>query len=324
MKLTRFAKYVWFVLIINLGVILWGAYVRATGSGAGCGSHWPLCNGEVIPRTEQLETMIEFIHRASSGIAFILVMGMLVWALQIYPRGNYVRKATMFSMFFMVTEALLGAGLVLFELVGENTSTARAISISVHLVNTFFLLGSISLTAWWSSGGAPMKLKWKEAASWLLILGFLGVLILGMSGALTALGDTLFPVSSLEEGLRQDFSSTAHFLVRLRILHPTIAVIVSLYLITMIGWVNSRNPSGRTKNLGRAVVSLLILQLLAGLINIILLAPVWMQLLHLFMSDVIWICLVLFAADIFGTAQEVPGRWARTSSQTAAGSASST
>ena len=297
MKLTKFAKYAWFVLVVNLGVILWGAYVRATGSGAGCGSHWPLCNGEVIPRSDQIATMIEFTHRASSGVAFLLVLGMLIWAWRIYPRGNRVRNGAILSMFFMITEALLGAGLVLFELVAENASTARALAISVHLVNTFILLACISLTAWWASGGEPLDLRRGNTKAWLLAIGFLGVLVLGMSGALTALGDTLFPVSSLEEGIRQDFSSTAHFLIRLRILHPTIAVVISLYLIIIIGWIISRVKNNGNKVLGRLTIFLIVLQLLAGLINVILLAPVWMQLFHLFLSDTIWICLVLFAAN---------------------------
>jgi heme A synthase len=296
MKISKFAKYVWFVLTFNLGVILWGAYVRATGSGAGCGNHWPLCNGVVIPRPEQIETLIEFVHRMSSGIAFLLVVGMLIWAWRIYPRGSLVRKAAVFSMIFMITEALVGAGLVLFELVAENVSTARAFSISVHLVNTFILLACLSLTGWWSSGGKPVIIRISDRNVWLLGIGFFGMLILGMSGALTALGDTLFPVSNLEEGLRQDFSSSAHFLIRLRLLHPTIAIAVSAYLLVVINWILRRLYRDRNKFFGRSVILLLLFQLLAGLINVVLLAPVWMQIVHLLLSDLIWISLVLFAA----------------------------
>jgi heme A synthase len=294
MKLSKFAKYVWFVLGFNLVVILWGAYVRATGSGAGCGSHWPLCNGAVFPRSEQIETMIEFVHRLSSGTAFLLVVGMLVWAWRIFPRGNIVRKAALFSMVFMITEALVGAGLVLFELVADNVSTARAFSISVHLVNTFLLLACLTLTGWWASGGKPVIIRKGDVKVWLLGVGFIGVLILGMSGALTALGDTLFPVNSLEEGLRQDFSSAAHFLIRLRVLHPTIAILVSAYLFIIINWVFGKEKRRDNKILGRIIIVLLILQLFAGFINVILLAPVWMQVVHLLLSDLVWISLVIF------------------------------
>ena len=298
MIFTRFAKYAWFVLAFNLGVILWGAYVRATGSGAGCGSHWPLCNGEVIPRPDQIETMIEFTHRLSSGFAFLLVVGMLVWAWRIFPRGHRVRSAAIFSMVFIITEALVGAGLVLFDLVAENTSSARAFAISVHLVNTFILLACISLAAWWASGGKPVQIRWGRVDVWLLLVGLLGVLILGMSGALTALGDTLFPVNSLEEGIRQDFSSAAHFLVRLRILHPTIAVIVAVYLIFVINWINSRVKRRLSRQISWVLITLLVMQLLAGAVNVLLLAPVWMQMVHLLLSDLVWISLVLFSTEV--------------------------
>lgn len=297
MKLTAYSKYAWFVLAFNIGVILWGAYVRATGSGAGCGSHWPLCNGVVIPRSENIETLIEFTHRLSSGAAFLLVVGLLAWAWRIFPRGSVVRRGAAFSMVFMITEALVGAGLVLLELVAENISIARAISISIHLVNTFLLLACLSLTAWWSSGGKPIDLSGKTSYLWLLGLAFIGMLILGMSGALTALGDTLFPVSSLSEGLLQDFSPSAHFLVRLRLLHPTIAVLVSVYLIVISGVIAFRNSSRNQKFLRRMLTLLVITQLLAGLVNVYLLAPVWMQLMHLLLSDLIWVTLVIFATE---------------------------
>ena len=300
MKFSGFARYVWFVLVFNLGVIMWGAYVRATGSGAGCGSHWPLCNGEVIPRSDQVETLVEFTHRLSSGIAFLLVVGMLIWAWRIYPRGHRVRTAAIFSMIFMITEALVGAGLVLFELVADNTSTARAFSISVHLVNTFVLLACISLTGWWAYGRNPVRIYWGKSTVWLLLVGLLGVLLLGMSGALTALGDTLFPVSSLQEGIRQDFSATAHFLVRLRLLHPSIAVVVAVYLIIVINWINAWVTRQMNRQLGWVLISLFVVQLAAGLINVLLLAPVWMQMVHLLLSDLVWICLVLFAAEVTG------------------------
>lgn len=318
MKFTRFAKYAWFVLIFNLGVIMWGAYVRATGSGAGCGSHWPLCNGEVIPRTDQIETLVEFTHRLSSGTAFLLVVGMLIWAWRIFPKKHRVRSAAIFSMIFMVTEALVGAGLVLFDLVADNTSSARALAISVHLVNTFVLLACISLTAWWASGGNRVIIHWDNADVWLLLLGLSGILILGMSGALTALGDTLFPVNSLQEGIQQDFSSEAHFLVRLRLLHPTIAVVVAVYLIIVIYWINSRVKLRYNRKFGWILISLFVTQLLAGLINVLLLAPVWMQMVHLLLSDLVWISLVLYSAEVMGVEDVTQGKEQRIESSSQA------
>ncbi|MCK5314971.1 MAG: COX15/CtaA family protein, partial [Anaerolineales bacterium] len=225
MKLTGYAKFAWGVLIYNIFVILWGAFVRATGSGAGCGSHWPLCNGQVMPQEPQIETIIEFAHRLSSGLAFVLVLVMLIWALRAYPKGHVVRRGAWFSMILITTEALVGAGLVLFEWVAQDASVGRAISIVIHLINTFLLLAALSLNAWWASGGRKIQIRENGSLAWLLILGLLGTMIIGASGALTALGDTLFPVNSLAEGIRQDFTPTAHFLLRLRLLHPSVAVV---------------------------------------------------------------------------------------------------
>lgn len=297
MKLPRFAVYAWGVLAYNLGVILWGAFVRATGSGAGCGSHWPLCNGEVVPRSPQIETLIEFFHRLTSGVALLLVIGLLVWAFRAYPKRHRVRWAAGFAMLFMVTEALVGAGLVLFKLVADNTSMARALWMAVHLLNTFLLLACLTLTAWWSSGGEGIQLKERAALGTLLGLGLAGVLVLGISGAVTALGDTLFTAGSLAEGLRQDFSPTAHLLIRLRVLHPVIAVSVASFLILVTLWLNSSHRVPTVKTLAQVLTLLLAVQLVVGALNVALLAPVWMQLVHLLTSDLIWIVLVLLTVS---------------------------
>ena len=145
MALIRFARYAWFVLGYNLLVIVWGAYVRASGSGAGCGNHWPLCKGEVIPRAAALETLVEVTHRLTSGLALIFVIGLVFWAFRRFPRGHHVRRASIVSLIFILTEALIGAGLVLFEYVAANASHARAFWMSGHLINTFLLLGSLAL-----------------------------------------------------------------------------------------------------------------------------------------------------------------------------------
>jgi len=297
MNLPRFARYAWGVLAYNIVVILWGAFVRATGSGAGCGSHWPLCNGQVVPRAPQVETLIEFSHRLTSGLAFLLVIALLVWAFRAYPKKHRVRWAASFSVLFIITEALVGAGLVIFGLVADNASMARAFSMAVHLLNTFLLLACLTLTAWWSSGGESVRLRGQGMRAVLLIIGLLGVLVLGVSGAVTALGDTLFPSASLAEGLSQDFSPTAHLLIRLRVFHPAIAISVALYLILVVIWLYSLRQNSITKRFSLLLVILLVIQLVAGVINVALLAPVWMQLVHLLLADLVWIALVLLTAS---------------------------
>jgi heme A synthase len=304
--MSRFAKYAWGVLAGNLAVVLWGAFVRASGSGAGCGSHWPLCQGEIIPRDPAVATLIELAHRVTSGVALLLVAGLFVWSRRAAPPGSAVRLGATLSLVFMLGEALLGAGLVLFELVAHNDSLARAFSLGAHLLNTFLLLGSLALTAWWASGGAPPRLRHRAATAGVLGLGLLGTMAVGMSGAITALGDTLFPAASLAEGLRQDASPTAHVLLRLRILHPVAAVTVGLYVVVAGALLATRGGSPLVTRLARALGALVVLQLLAGALNVALLAPVWLQLGHLLLADAVWITLVLLAASALADPQVLP------------------
>lgn len=303
--MNRFAKYVWLVLGYNLLVVMWGAYVRASGAGAGCGSHWPMCNGEVIPRATQIETVIEFTHRLTSGLALISVVVLLIWAFKVYEKKSVVRKGAVLAVVFMVIEALLGAGLVLLEHVAHNKSIARGFSISLHLVNTFLLLASIALTAWWASGGRALRFRNQGVLFPAILLGLFGMILLGASGAIAALGDTLFPTVSLSEGFAQDFSSTAHIFLRLRVIHPFLAPVVALYLVALSMFASFSRPNAWVKRWSYALVGLIIAQLSIGLINLFLLAPIPLQLIHLVMADLTWIALVLLAASALGQREEI-------------------
>lgn len=296
-RIPRFAVFAWSVLGYNLLVILWGAYVRASGSGAGCGAHWPLCNGVVIPQDAQVQTMIEFTHRVMSGLALPLIVVLLVWGWRSYPRRHPVRLGSLLAGIFIVTEALLGAGLVLFQLVAQNDSVARAASVAAHLANTFLLLAALVLTAWWSSGGGRISLRRQGGSAWWLGFGLIGILILGAAGAVTALGDTLFPSGSLVEGLQQDISPTAHFLIRLRIIHPFIAVIMGVYLAATVLQIVLSRRDFILRRLAVILAGVFLLQTGLGVLNVVLLAPVWMQLVHLLVADLLWISLVLFSAQ---------------------------
>jgi heme A synthase len=292
MKLTKFAKYSWFVLAYTLGVILWGAFVRATGSGAGCGSHWPTCHGQVIPRPEEIETIIEFTHRVTSAFLGVLIIIMVVWAFRAYAPGHIIRKGAVLSLVFVIIEGLLGAGLVLLELVGLNQSVERAVAMALHLVNTLILLSFLTVTAWWASGGRVPQWQGQTRLNWLLGIGVVGLMIVGASGAVTALGDTLF----VHEGVPIDSSPTTEFLVQLRVWHPALAVVTGLFMVLASTAIHQMRPSNHTKLFSRLVKITFIIQLLAGLLNVYLMVPVWMQLVHLLLADVIWIAWILLGA----------------------------
>jgi heme A synthase len=299
----RFTQFAWGFLAYNILVILWGAYVRASGSGAGCGQHWPLCNGQVIPRAEHIQTLVEFAHRITSGLSAILAVVMLFWALRAFPRGHLARLGARLTMVFIVIESLLGAGLVLFQLVAHNTSAARATAGGIHLVNTLLLVGAITLTAWWAQGGGAIRLRGQGPAGALLGLGVIAVLALGATGAITALGDTLFPTGSLSAGLAQDLDPTAHFLIRLRVWHPALAIATGIYLLGISQIISRRRPSQGTRLGATLLLLLFVAQLGVGSVNLALLAPIAMQIIHLLLADLVWVALVLLCAATLAVEQ---------------------
>ena len=295
------ARFAWAVLAYNLLVIAWGAYVRASGSGAGCGRHWPLCNGELVPRAESAKTLVEASHRVSAGLAMIVVVALMVWTLRTLPRGHRARRASIFAAVFIAGEALIGAALVLFELVAKDESMKRGLSMVLHLGNTFLLLGAMTVTAWTlTRDGAPASTEPASAAPSPLLragvfLALGAVLVLGCSGAIAALGDTLFPATSLRAGLAMDLSPLAHVFLRLRVLHPVLALAAGGIVFVMASVTRVSRPSPRVRRFSRAVTLLFALQFGVGLANVTLLAPIGMQIIHLLMADATWIALVLMA-----------------------------
>ena len=296
MTKTRLAKFAWFVIAYNILVILWGAFVRATGSGAGCGEHWPLCNGEVVPLNPGIERVIEFTHRVMSGIDLPLVLLLAFFVFRAFPWGR-VRYTTIASVFFLITEALVGALLVRNGLVADDRSPERALWVAMHLLNTFLLLASMTLTAWWI--GHDYALQWRGRGATLIALSIalLGVLLTGMSGAVTALGDTLFPVGSLAQGIQQDLDAGSHFLIQLRVIHPLIAIGIGAYILFLTVFITNDDVPAARKF--AVILRFLVAgQLIAGALNIALLVPLWLQITHLLIADLMWITLLLFSVTI--------------------------
>jgi heme A synthase len=285
-----FARYAWIVLAYNLPVILWGAFVRISFSGDGCGSHWPTCNGQFVPQKMAVPMTIEFTHRLMTGIDTVAMIILVIWAFLAFPKNHAVRRYSVFSFIFLVIEALLGAGLVLFRLVAHDQSAGRVWYLSAHLTNTLLLLATLTATAWLAhSQTADLRLL--DAPRRLFIA--LGVAVaVSITGAITALGDTLFPASSLAAGVQQDFVSTSALLLRLRIVHPLVAVSGAAYVL----WIaSSYLQSARSKAV--SVIAIVGVQLMAGMLNLGLLAPLPLQLIHLLIADLVWISLVLLTLE---------------------------
>lgn len=295
--LNPLALFAWFVVAYNIAVILWGAYVRATGSGAGCGRNWPLCNGETLPIHAQVQTLIEFTHRASSGLSLALVSILLIWCWRRTRKGEWPRYSAVAAAALLFSEALLGAMLVVFDHVGMDRSASRAAFLCLHFGNTLLFVAALTLTAKWL-GNADRRLVPAARPYERIVIGFglVCTIATGMSGSLAALGDTIFPAAKLGAAIAQDFSATSHALLRLRLLHPVVAGIAFVYVLWMVRKL-AKNADESSPVLPFLTTALLA-QVALGALNVILLAPVWLQLTHLLVAEVFWIMLVLGSTDL--------------------------
>ena len=294
--LRRFA---WGVLAYFIAVILWGTLVRATGSGAGCGNHWPLCNGTVMQHSASVETLIEFTHRLTSGLSLFSVLGLLVWTYKGTARGHLARAAAVTSVGFTVVEAILGALLVKLGLTAQSQSPLRPAYLALHLTNTLLLLAALTLTAHLlSRRKGYLRGSIRVVAPFGAIAAVAVVMIVGVTGSLAALGDTLFPASSLGQALAQDFSATSGWLVRWRWTHPTVAFLSSIFLIWILVRAAHRSAHWDNRGLSALVLILLAAQYVLGVMDVFMLAPLWLQVAHLLGADVLWVALVVLTARL--------------------------
>ncbi|MBC7370781.1 MAG: COX15/CtaA family protein [Bdellovibrionaceae bacterium] len=295
-----FFRFAQFLLIYTLLVILWGAWVRISHSGDGCGDTWPLCHGQIIPDAQQKKTWVEFSHRITSGLFGLIVLYVYWQARKLYPKGSAVRKAALACLIFMITEALLGAKLVLFGLVGSNDSAFRLFAMSLHQINSMLLSGSVAMLLLYASGlpdrlaaspSTEVSAKFKWGGIFLL-----GILAVAVTGGFAALSTTLFPATSLLTGWTEDFAPDAHYLIRLRISHPVLATLIggglSLYF-----WLRAQvetRPILRQSTLH--IAGMLAVAVVFGYLTLFSLAPIWMKVVHLLIAHLVWISLLKWVA----------------------------
>lgn len=301
-KLTGFATYAWGVLAWNVIVILWGVFLRASKSGDGCGRHWLTCGGEVIPSAPELKAAIEFSHRITSSLAGILIVILLVWAFLRWLAGKdeqslVTLRATAGALIFVIIEGLLGAGLVLTGNTAESLTPERPFWMAGHLINTFILLAFLTLTARYASGGRPLHFRAERKHLAALAIGAAAIFLVGITGSIAALSTMIFPIGTLAEGVVQDFSATSNILLRLRLLHPITAMLTSVFIIFLTGWLAKERSSVGGVSRWSNILSILILaQIAFGAATLLTLAPILMQLGHLLLADAVWISYVLFSA----------------------------
>lgn len=306
-KSTKFVRFAWFALVYNVVVVVWGVFLRASKSGDGCGRYWLTCHGEVVPSAPELKTVIEFAHRVMSGIDLLVVGALVIWAFVRFGRGSQVRKASVVALVFIITEALIGAVLVLSGNTAGADTAARPFLAIGHLLNTFVLIGALTVTLWLASTGRTITLRNAGRTGWLFGLGAAVFLLIGASGSLAALSGMLFETKSLGEGLRQDFSSASPLLLRLRLAHPLLSIFGGVFLIFLAGWLRSpaRTRPGTARWAG--VLSALVLgQIVFGALTLLTHAPILMQLGHLLLADLMWIAFVLMCVTFLAGKKDLP------------------
>ena len=296
-------KFAWGVLVYFVAVILWGTLVRATGSGDGCGNHWPLCNGTVMQVSPSIQTIIEFTHRLTTGISGIAVVALLWWTIVGTVRGHLARWAAWASVALTLVEAILGALLVKLGLTAQSQSPIRPAYLGLHLTNTLLLLAALTLTAHLlDRRKGYTRSTIQLTAPFGAIATVAVVLIVGVTGSLAALGDTLFPASSLGNALAQDFSATSGWLVRWRWTHPTVAVLASAFLLWLLVRASKRSAIGNAgwdnRSLSALVLLLLAVVYTLGVLDVVMLAPLWLQVAHLLAADSLWVALVVLTARL--------------------------
>ncbi|MBS1724142.1 MAG: protoheme IX farnesyltransferase [Armatimonadetes bacterium] len=304
---TRIARIALAFLAYTVLVILWGAFVRASFSGDGCGTHWPTCGGEILPVGKEAKTYIEFSHRVSSALFGLIGLGLGIWAIFNRKRFPGLVSVALGMGFFTFTESMLGRALVLKGHVAADHRNERGFWMGLHLVNTFFLILTVAWYAWIVTGRP--RLRWRGQGPVLGALGFaaVGMLFLGVTGAIAALGDMLSPSATVIEGLRKDVDPTSHLFVRLRALHPFIATSIGVFLIFLVSYLNRVRPSEEVRRGGKLVLGLFIGQMAFGFLNLLMQAPIPMQIGHLLLADLIWIAfLYLTAGALQEHAVQVP------------------
>lgn len=287
-----FHKLCWFLVVYTVLVIVWGAWVRISHSGDGCGNNWPLCDGVYIPNELDQKTLIEYFHRLTSGFYGIFVSGLMIAAFRIFPRKTAARRVALTSFFLMIVEALLGAALVLKGLVGENATIFRVVVMTLHQLNSLLLTGStvaLALATRPAYSPETLQFSWKKlftSGSNLAIF-----MLLPATGAWAALANTLFPSQNLQEGLVKDLTPHTPWILKLRVIHPILALAIGFYLVYFF-FKKSEGTRGDESKANLQVAGILSFALVFGVLTLLFLSPVWMKLVHLTLAQLVWISLV--------------------------------
>jgi heme a synthase len=186
--MTRsFTRLAWTAAAFTYLLIILGAIVRITGSGMGCGEHWPLCNGRLLPPLD-LPTLIEYTHRLVAAAVSVVVTALAAYAWWLRQEAGSTEQSSngpiavqsdrptvrpsvvsYVALALLVLQVALGAIAVRLEL--------PPWTVILHLGIAMLLLATLIVAARGSVRSPPSR-----AGLGALFLGFVTVLF----GALTA------------------------------------------------------------------------------------------------------------------------------------------
>ncbi len=317
-RTDRFPVFAWIVLGFTILVIISGDIVQATESGAGCGETWPRCDGSLIPTISDLQTGVEFTHRmvtAILGFGYIAVVigawrrrgwsdesGALATVGRLltpagftdaYRRSSALWRVTVWAVVFFVIEVILGAMLVVFGWVESDASIGRVIVDSVHLVNTFAMVLTLTLVVFHASGGGALRLDRSRFSHQLLLAGAGIITLIGITGAINSLADALY----FSEDVIVEETPIASILVTIRGIHPVVAIGGGIAVFLIVRYLATGQGAG-VRPYALAIQGIVWAQFIIGFLNIALLTPLESQVLHLLTAHVMWVLFVLFGAKL--------------------------
>ncbi len=97
-----------------LWLLLGGALVTKTDSGDGCGSSWPLCNGELFPSVITTELIIEISHRITTVLVSFLILAFVYYSWKLLGHLWEIKFLSILSIAFIVIQSLIGAANVVW------------------------------------------------------------------------------------------------------------------------------------------------------------------------------------------------------------------
>lgn len=271
--------------LLTIGLIVFGAVVRVTDSGLGCGNQWPLCNGTIIPPLDNLTAWIEWLHRLFAILIGLLGLVTLVVAMRAYRKQNSrVLAATVVAALLFAFQSALGALVVVLDL--------PPTAVTLHLGTAMLLLGALLVAAVLSTY-KPRRVYGRSAFTMLAYITTALSLVVILSGALVrgsgaTLACTDWPLCN---GELLPFSQGA--LATIHVLHRLIVVALGLSLVFLLA-------AARRSAVDRRMQSLTILALVmylaqAGVGALFVLsaaAPLWGAA-HVGMAAATWALLIV-------------------------------